>query len=413
MVAARGGVSRPVFIGGGTARETMMEKHDQAGTGNTLVPGGGRDLDQLKAEVQARVDNQRPPLGGIRSEDARAVLAQIGSLSRDEWATAWSSAAERYFTQAQSLEANDTSAAAEHYWHAWRLHHFARWPVENTPARRHAKQRALEAFRHYAGLLEPPIEVVRIPFEGKEIVAYLRLPANVRPAPIVFAIAGLDSRKEDFLAHSDGYLRRGVGLFAVDLPGTGETPMEFAAFDSDRMFSAALDYLATRPEVDAGRIVVQGRSWSGYWAAKLAITERARLRGAVVHGGPIHGYFQPQWLQLSLETGEYLYDYFQAKAQLVGVTTVEDLLDRNRRFSLLDAGLLDRPSAPMLVVNGARDSQIPAADIFVLLQHGDAKEAWVNPVGGHMGRSPQWPSQTIFERVVMPWMLRQLQSTPT
>ena len=387
-----------------------MEKHDQAGTGNTLVPGGGRDLEQLKAEVQARVDNQRPPLGGIRSEDARTVLAQIGSLSREEWATAWSNAADRYFTQAQSLDANDSAAAAKHYWHAWRLHHFARWPVENTPARRRAKQRALEAFRHYAGLLEPAIEVVRIPFEGKEIVAYLRLPASVRPAPIVFAIAGLDSRKEDFLAHSDGYLRRGVGLFAVDLPGTGETPMAFATFDSDRMFSAALDYLATRPEVDAGRIVVQGRSWSGYWAAKLAITERARLRGAVVHGGPIHGYFQPQWLQSSLETGEYLYDYFQAKAQLVGVTTVEDMLDRNRRFSLLDAGLLDRPSAPMLVVNGARDSQIPAADIFVLLQHGDAKEAWVNPAGGHMGRSPQWPSQTIFERVVMPWMLRKLEA---
>ena len=390
-----------------------MEKHDQAATGNTLVPGGGRDLKQLKVEVQARVDSQRPPLGGIRSEDARAVLAQIGSLSREEWATAWSGAAERYFTQAQSLEASSSAAAAEHYWHAWRLHHFARWPVENTPARRRAKQRALEAFRHYAGLLEPPIEVARIPFKGKEIVAHLRLPANVRPAPIVFAIAGLDSRKEDFLAHSDGYLRRGVGLFAVDLPGTGETPMEFAAFDSDSMLSAALDYLATRPEVDAGRIVVQGRSWSGYWAAKLAITERARLRGAVVHGGPIHGYFQPQWLRASLETGEYLYDYFPAKAQLVGVTTVEDLLDRNRHFSLLDAGLLDQPSAPMLVVNGARDSQIPIADIFVLLQHGDAKEAWVNPVGGHMGRSPQWPSQTIFERVVMPWMLRQLHTTPT
>ena len=390
----------------------MVVKHHQPETGEALATGGGRDFEQLKVEVQARVDGKRPPLTGIRTEDARAVLAQIGSLSREDWATAWSNAAERYFTRAQSLEASNLAAAAENYWQAWRLHHFARWPVENTPSRRRAKQRALVAFRHYAGLLEPPIEVVRIPFEGKDIVAYQRLPANVRPAPIVFAIAGLDSRKEDFSAHSDAYLGRGVGLFAVDLPGTGETPMAFATFESDRMFSAALDYLATRPDVDAGRIVVQGRSWSGYWAAKLAVTERSRLRGSVVHGGPIHGYFQPEWLRASLETGEYLYDYFQAKAQLVGVTTVEDLLDRNRRFSLLDAGLLDQPSAPMLVVNGARDSQVPVADLYVLLEHGDAKGAWINPAGGHMGRSPQWPSQAIFERVVMPWMLRQLQVAP-
>jgi esterase FrsA len=391
----------------------VVARHHQADIEDALAPGGGRDLEQLKAEVQTRVDGKRPPLGGIKPEDARTVLAQIGSLSREDWASAWSAVAERYFSQAQSLEARNSAAAAEHYWHAWRLHHYARWPVENTPLRRLAKQRALVAFRHYAGLLEPPIEVVRIPFEGKDIVAYLRLPPNVRPAPIVFAIAGLDSRKEDFSAHSDAYLTRGVGLFAVDLPGTGETPMAFATFESDRMFSAALDYLATRPDVDAGRIVIQGRSWSSYWAAKLAVTERSRLRGTVVHGGPIHGYFQPEWLRASLETGEYLYDYFQAKAQLVGVTTVEDLLDRNRRFSLLDAGLLDQPSAPMLVVNGARDSQIPIEDVYVLLQHGDAKEAWVNPAGGHMGRSPQWPNQAIFERVVMPWMLRQLVATGT
>jgi hypothetical protein len=40
-------------------------------------------------------------------------------------------------------------------------------------------------------------------------------------------------------------------------------------------------------------------------------------------------------------------------------------------------GLLDQPSAPMLLVNGLKDSQIPIADLFLLLQHGDAKDAWV------------------------------------
>jgi dienelactone hydrolase len=386
-----------------------MINHQLCHPATDLVPGGGRTLDQLKQEVLRRVEHNLPPLGGVSSEDARAALAAIDSLGREQWALAWSAVAEQHFTRATSLEASAPERAREHYWQAWRLNHFARWPVENSPAKQRAKNRALEAFRSYGRLLEPALEIVRIPFEGRQIIAYLRLPAGARPAPLVFGIAGLDSRKEDVAAHSDRYLQHGIGLLAVDLPGTGEAPAEAVGLNSDRMFSALLDYLATRPDVDAARVVVQGRSWSGYWAAKLAYTERVRLRGTVVHGGPIHTYFQPHWLRPSLATGEYLYDYWQAKASMFGANGLEDMLERARKFSLLDLGLLDQPSAPMLLVNGARDSQIPLADIHVLLEHGDAKEAWVNPQGGHMGRSPQWPANAIFERVVMPWIARRLE----
>jgi esterase FrsA len=329
-------------------------------------------------------------------------------LDREEWARAWCRVADAHWQQAQAAAPN-SEAARNEYWQAWRLFHFARWPTENAPAKQHARQRALEAFRRYAELLDPPVESVRIPFEGKEIAAYLRLPRSQRPAPLVFGIAGLDSRKEDIAGHSDTYLKNGLALFAIDLPGTGESPHAVAELNSDRMFAAALDYLATRPEVNAGSVVVQGRSWSGYWAAKLAVTQRERLRGAVVHGGPIHHYFQRDWLVPSLATGEYLYDYLQAKCAMLGAQGLEDLLDRGQPYSLLDRGLLDRPSAPMLVVNGARDSQIPVADAYVLLEHGDAKEAWINAQGGHMGRSPQWPSPAIAERVLMPWMLQRLE----
>jgi dienelactone hydrolase len=376
--------------------------------GGALVTGGGRGLDQLKQEVQRRSDRNMPPLGGVAPEDARAALSRVTSLDREQWVLAFSSVADQHQERAQALETRDRAGAAKEYWQAWRLFHFARWPTENTPAKRLAKQRAVEAFRQYATLAAPPIEVVRIPFEGREIVAYLRLPANARPAPLVFGIAGLDSRKEDVAAHSDGYVGNGLGLFAIDLPGTGESPHAAAEIHSDRIFSAALDYLAQRPDVDAGRIVVQGRSWSGYWAAKLAVTECARLRGAVVHGGPIHHYFQPQWLTTSLATGEYLYDYQEAKCAMHGASGLDELLAKARPFSLLELGLLDQPSAPMLLVNGARDSQIPIADLYLLLEHGDAKEAWVNPQGGHMGRSQQWPGPVIAEKVLMPWIARRL-----
>jgi dienelactone hydrolase len=377
-------------------------------TGGALVPGGGRNLEQLKQEIARRADRGMPPLGGIAADDARAALSGIASLGREEWARAWTACGERHWTAGAALEAGNREGARERYWQAWRLFHFARWPTENTPAKQHARSRALQAFRAYARLLDPPLELVRVPFEGGAIVGYLRLPAGARPAPLVLGIAGLDSRKEDVAAQTDAYLRHGLGLFAIDMPGTGESPDAAAAPASDRIFSAVLDHLATRPDIDARRIIVQGRSWSGYWAAKLAITERGRLRGAVMHGGPIHHYFQPDWLKASLLTGEYLYDYLEAKCAMHGASGLDDLLEKIRPFSLLESGLLDKPSAPMLLVNGAHDSQVPIADLYLLLEHGDAKDAWVNPAGGHMGRSPQWPASAIAEKVLMPWITRRM-----
>jgi pimeloyl-ACP methyl ester carboxylesterase len=376
-----------------------------------LVTGGGRNLAELKAEVLRRVERGIAPLGGIELEDAKASLGAIDSLSRERWAKAWSAVGEQYLEKARALEAPDPKAASEHYWRAWRLHHFARWPTESAPARLHAKDRALAAFRAYCRLLAPPIDTVRVRFEGGEIVAYVRLPQGVKRPPVVIGIAGLDSRKEDIAAYSDRYLAEGLAIVAVDMPGTGEAPIQPAEPDSDRMFSALIDYLHTRSDVDASRIVVQGRSFSGHWAAKLAYTERDRLRGAIMHGGAIHASFQRAWAEPALKTGEYLYDYYEARRAMFGASDPEALYEKVARFSLLDQGLLDKPSAPMLVANGVLDSQTTIEDVFLLLRHGDAKDAWVNPQGRHMGRSPEWSGHAIQERVLMPWIVRRLKGS--
>jgi pimeloyl-ACP methyl ester carboxylesterase len=174
------------------------------------------------------------------------------------------------------------------------------------------------------------------------------------------------------------------------------------------MFSRALDYLQTRGEVDAKRIVVQGRSWSGYWAAVLAYTEKDRLRGAVVHGVGVHGYFEPDWQKKAFSSREYLFDMLPARSSVYGTRTLDEFLSYGPRLSLVNRKMLDMPSAPMLLVNGERDTQQPISDLYLMMKHGDPKDAWVNPAGGHMGRSPQWTSRAINERVVTPWIARQL-----
>jgi esterase FrsA len=75
---------------------------------------------------------------------------------------------------------------------------------------------------------------------------------------------------------------------------------------------------------------------------------------------------------------------------------------------LLDEGMLDKPTPPMLLVNGVKDTQVPIADLDLLLHTGSPKEDWVNSAGGHMGRSADWPDNKIFREVVVPWMARHL-----
>lgn len=367
-----------------------------------------RTVEELKAETQARADRNAYPLIGIKPADARAALADITTLDRDQWAAAWSAVAAGYETAAKAAEAaGRLNEAQENYLQAWRLYSFARWPTPNSSGKQKAYAKALEVFSAYARHLDPAPTLVRIRFEGKEIVGWLRLPKDVRPAPLLLTISALDSRKEDNVARSDAFIARGIATFALDMPGTGEAPLR-GDVDSERMFSRALDDIATRPEIDAKRVVVQGVSWSGYWAAKLGIIERERLKGVVVQGGPIHYYFQPEWQAKALGTREYLFDLFPARASVYGSGSLEEFLAFGPKMSLKAQGLLDRPSAPMLLVNGDHDTQVPIADLDLMLHSGSAKEAWVNPGGAHTGRSADWPDGKIFQKIVAPWIGRRL-----
>ena len=368
-----------------------------------------RTWPELKEETQARADRNAYPLTGLDKNEVREALSHVRSLDRDEWAAAFSAIAQRHAAAAAAAEAaGQGQKAHDEYMAAWRLYSFARWPTPNSPGKQQAYAQALDAFRHAMRYMQPAPQVVRIPFEGKEIVGYLRMPERVQGrVPLVMSISALDSRKEENIERSDLLVGRGVAVFAIDMPGTGEAPIKVDV-DSERMFSRALDALIARPDIDASRIAVQGVSWSGYWAAKLAIVERQRIKAAVVQGGPAHGYFQPEWQLKALGTREYLFDLPAARQAIYGARDIDEFLAYGPKLSLQRLGLLDQPSAPMLLVNGERDTQVPIADLDLLLHHGSPKEAWVNPTGAHVGRSAEWGDGRIYDEVVAPWLLRKL-----
>ena len=130
----------------------------------------------------------------------------------------------------------------------------------------------------------------------------------------------------------------------------------------------------------------------------------------MVHGVGIHEYYSPEWQKKAFSTREYLFDVYPARASVYGTRSMDEFLAYGPRLSLLARGMLERASAPMLLVNGERDSQQPIADLYLLMKHGDPKDVWVNPQGGHMGRSERWPDGKVRSEVVEPWVLRHLEN---
>src|SRR6266513_1841878 len=146
-----------------------------------------RTLEEIKTEAIKRAENGMYPLIGLDPADVKQAFAAITTSDYDEWAAAFIAVGDRYMSEAQSLE----------------------------------------TFLAHAKFMDPPLEVVRIPFEGSEIVAYLRLPKAAKgPVPVVVAISGLDSRKEDLSENFGAIIPHGIGFIGVDSPGTGQSPIK-------------------------------------------------------------------------------------------------------------------------------------------------------------------------------------------
>ncbi len=375
-----------------------------------------RTIEEIKAEAIHRAEVGQYPLIGLDPADVKEAFESIHTKDKDEWATAFMRVGDRYMNEAESLEKTDPAKANADYIRAWHLYSFGRWPIPASPGKQRSYEKAIEAFRAHTKFWDPPMEIVKIPFEGKEIIGYLRLPKNANgPVPLVLAINGLDSRKEDLAESFSAILPFGIGYLAVDGPGTGQNPIKVSE-NADRVLSRVLDYIGTRPEIDKNRVAIHGVSWGAYWAAKMAIVERARLRGASAQSPPIDAFFQKDFLMNSLlGNREYLFDQVPALMAIFdNVHTIDEMAEVLPKMSLVKQGLLGKPMAPMLILAGVKDTQVPISDIYLLLSKGDVpKTGWINPQGGHLGRQVGvWPDPRLFKEVIIPWLVHTLEPVP-
>jgi pimeloyl-ACP methyl ester carboxylesterase len=379
---------------------------DASGKTTKVSASHERVLDEVKRDVLGRV-GKRSPFEDATREDVAVVLRGITSLESEHWAEQWGKMGALHESRAEqlTLKGASTDVVAKAHFCAFNYYRIGRYPVTSTPGKMTSYRHALRNYLKAARGFDPPLEVVEIPFEGSKVVGYLQVPRGIVRPPVVMHWGGVDGWKEDRNRNSRILHSAGLATFTMDIPGTGQNPLRYADPGAERTFSAAIDYLITRNDIDSSRIGVWGGSFGGYWAAKLAFVEAKRIRAAVNQGGGVHYGFQENWLRpaLTKTASQYLFgpaSLLDARSYVMGVKTLEQLLKVAPSLSLKTQGWLQRESAPLLAVNGKKDDQQPIEDVYILLEYGNPKEARVYPEGGHMGRSADANDAQIAELIV-------------
>lgn len=371
-----------------------------------------RSLADIKNDIARRAGRVNP-FERVIPEEVQGLLSRLDSLDPDLWGSEWGKLGARHEALAeeqQKLGKNEEAGRA--FYQAYEYYRIGRYPVPSSPEKMNCYKAGLRAFLKAAPSLDPPLERVEIPFEGKKVVGYLQIPrGNSRP-PVIMHWGGVDGWKEDRRSNSEIFHKEGWATFTIDMPGAGENPCLGQEPRAERTFSAAIDYLEGRQDVDGSRIAVMGGSFGGYWATKLAYVETKRLRGAVNWGAGCHLTFQEQWLRPALteKASQYLMgpaSLLDARSYIFGVKTLDEVLKIAPSLSLVTQGIIDQPSAPLLCINGKEDDQHPVEDIYLLLEHGSPKDVRIIPGAGHMGRKPGQPNDEV-QQIVTAWLKQKL-----
>jgi alpha-beta hydrolase superfamily lysophospholipase len=142
---------------------------------------------------------------------------------------------------------------------------------------------------------------LRFAGDAETLAGSLLVPAGPGPFPAILLISGsgpLDRNADHRRAPlgvsrhlAAGFAARGLASLRYDKRGVGASTGSFLAAglrDNIADAHAALQELAARPEVDAGRLFVVGHSEGAIIAAALAAREGSPLAGVVLLAGSAH-----------------------------------------------------------------------------------------------------------------------------
>lgn len=191
----------------------------------------------------------------------------------DQWCAEWSKAARQHVAIGdKALAEGHRLTAGTAYIRAALYYHWATFLFVHDQKQWRAAMEAMgECWNKAAPLVEPPMELLEIPFEGTMLPGYLRKPAAAGKPPLVILVPGGDSTKEELYDFGDHILKRGVAVMAFDGPGQGfvSTRLKIRP-DFEVPIRAVTDHVLKRSDIDGKRLAVGGISYGGLFACRAA-----------------------------------------------------------------------------------------------------------------------------------------------
>lgn len=227
------------------------------------------------------------PYEGAALGECLHTAAQIDEKDPTSWVREWTALAQRIETLAQNAQSkHHTTSARKSYLRASTYYRAAATLIPPGEDMRRNWEAIRRTFQAAAALFHPPIEPIHVPYHGYELNGYFIPVMNDRkPRPTLIMIGGGEVYSEEmyFWAGATGRMR-GYNTLLIDLPGhvatpfTGLNPMMILKQEGlngmiQSSIGAVIDYLLTRPDVDAERLVAYGISGGGYMVAAAATVD--------------------------------------------------------------------------------------------------------------------------------------------
>ncbi|EPS34488.1 hypothetical protein PDE_09452 [Penicillium oxalicum 114-2] len=332
----------------------------------------------------------------------KLINENINDAFSDAYTNAFLPTAEALEKQAdEALKTGKPDTASDLYRRAAVVLRISRFPYVSpasrpeTSVKRLAFERQKKVYLQAAALWKPALKEEVIPHthaasnEGSNISLYIRLPEEASASnrvPVVLLMTGLDGYRPDNSQRTHEIIARGWGVVIVEIPGTADSPADPADPESpDRLWDSVLDWMATRPELDMSLVAAWGLSAGGFYAIRAACTHRARLAGSIAHGPGSHHFLGKEWLS-RVNDHEYPFTITDPWAEKYGYSSTEDFIENaQKKFSLVETGIMDQPNCRLLLLNGVDDGVVPIEDCYVLFNHGGPKEGRFFEGSVHMG----------------------------
>ncbi|MCC6533970.1 MAG: alpha/beta hydrolase [Burkholderiales bacterium] len=324
------------------------------------------------------------PYGAVALEeiDRIAERLRLRPDDPDAWWQEWSAMAAKIEAFAGAAAAQGRQLTAGNYYiRAGNYYFTADRPVPPSERKLDLYRKALRCFHAGFERRYPRMERIDVAYENKALPAYFLPAQGVQgPAPTVVVFDGLDNCKEmSVLFAGLEFSRRGFNTLSIDGPGQGEALRLrgiHSRYDYEVAGTAAFDYIASRPDVDAARVAVMAYSFGGYYAPRIVAFE-PRYAACVVLGTvawDIHAKQLERKRLLDSDPKKTSQSPFQLP-WVLGVKDMDAAIEAVKRFSLVDCASQIR--CPLLITHGVNDRLAAPADAEKLRDAAGSKDKLV------------------------------------